>query len=190
MARSDRELVARAAVRRAYEHGRVVDGLTAVWPVPLLGAFALAVHDHVGAGAVIAAGALAIVLAVAAWAGRSWRRGSIAGVVAGLLPLIVPAIVVATRGKVHCAGCTPSASNLLACTIGCLTTSLVAGIAVGVAAARDRSPVRFTAAALAAAAGVGLIACGAVGVAGSLGIVAGLVAGGVPAAILLRPVAR
>src|SRR5205085_1154224 len=90
----DREALARAAVRGAYERGRIVDGLVAVWPVPVLGAFALGVHDHCGTGAVIAAGALAIVLAVAAWAGRSWRRGSIAGVLAGLLPLIVPAIVV------------------------------------------------------------------------------------------------
>lgn len=190
MARSEgRAAIARATVRRAYERDRVVDGVVAMWPVPLLAAFALAVHEHVGAGAVLAAVGLAIVLGVSAWAGHSWRRGSIAGVVAGLLPLIVPTVVIATRGKMHCASCAPSAGNLLMCTIVCIGTSVVAGIAVGIAAARDRSPLRFTAAALAAAAGVGLIACGAVGLGGSLGIVAGLVAGGIPTAILTRPVA-
>jgi hypothetical protein len=183
MARSD---LARARVRRAYERSRAVDALVAMWPAPILVGVAGALHDHVGAGAVIAAAALAVVLAIAAWAGHSWRRGAVAGMLAGLLPLIVPAVVVATRGSSHCAGCTPSVGTMLACTIVCISTSLVAGIAVGIAAARDRSPLRFTAAALVAAAGVGLIACGVVGLGGSTGIVVGLVAGGIPTVALAR----
>jgi hypothetical protein len=178
--------LSREVVRRAYERDRLADGAIAAWPVPVLIALAAAMHGHAGAGAVIAGVALAAVLVVARWRGTSWWRGARAGLIAGLLPLIVPATVLAARGKVHCAGCTPSVGDALACAMICIGASLVAGIAVGLRGARDPAPRRYIAAALAAAALVGLIACGVVGVGGSLGIVAGLAIGGVPAAVLAR----
>ena len=176
----------RARARRAYERARVLDGLLAAWPVPLLIALAVVLHERVSAVAVAAAAGLFVLLVAATWRGRAYRRGATAGVLAGLPPLVVPAVVIAARGEVHCAGCTPSMGNVLACTVLCVATALVCGLAVGLRAARDREPVRFAAAALLVATLVGLLACGATGVGGGLGVIVGFAAGGIPTVALAR----
>jgi hypothetical protein len=182
----ERSEFVRARVRRAYERSRLAGGLVAAWPVPLLLVVALVLHDHAGGAALVAAGALTTLLVVARWRGESWSRGAFAGVLAGLPPLIVPAVVMSMRGEVHCAGCAPSSSSMLACTLICLTTGVASGIAVGLAAGRDPWPRRFAAAALVIAAVVGLLACGATGLGGAAGVVVGLIAGGIPAVVLAR----
>jgi hypothetical protein len=183
MERSD---AVRTQVRRAYERARIVAGLRAAWPVPILIGLAAVLHERISPLLFVAATALLAVVVIAAWRGGAWRRGAVAGLFAGVPPLIVPALVIAARGEVHCAGCRPSMGNVLACTVICFAIALACGIAVGLHAARDRSPGRFTAAALGVAALVGLLACGAIGLGGGAGMVLGLVAGGVPALALAR----
>jgi hypothetical protein len=182
----ERSELARAHARRAYERARLGGALLAAWPVPIVLAIAAILHEHIGAAALICGGALAAVLVIASWRGESWRRGALAGVLAGLPPLIVPAVMLTLRGQVHCAGCTPSMSAMLACTLICLTTAIASGVAVGLRAVRDPSPVRFAASALAVAAVIGLMACGATGLGGAAGVVVGLAAGGIPALALSR----
>jgi hypothetical protein len=182
----ERSELVRARVRRAYERARFGAALLAAWPVPILLAVAVVLHGHAGGVTLVAAAAVAVLLVGAAWRGQSWRRGSIAGVLAGLPPLIVPAVMMSLRGGVHCASCTPSMTNMLACTLVCLTTGIASGVAVGLRAARDPAPARFAAAALAVAATVGVMSCGATGLGGAAGIVVGLAAGGIPAIALAR----
>jgi hypothetical protein len=137
---------------------------------------AIALHRTTDATWLVAAG-LAATLATLGWRGGAWRRGSLAGLLAGVPVFVAPAIYYLVAHGTHCPSCAMGPS--LACMLVCVGTSSVAGIAVGYAATRDVSPPRFAGGALASALLAGLLGCGTFGVAGALGVVMGLVAGGV-----------
>ncbi|MGE0868877.1 MAG: hypothetical protein AB7P03_09950 [Kofleriaceae bacterium] len=173
MARSE---LALARARRAYESAHVVAGVRGVAIGATLVVLAIGLHRTTDASWLIA-GTLAASLAALGWRGGAWRRGAMAGVIAGLPPLIAPSIVFALSQGGHCASCETSAS--LPCMITCFATSSLVGIAVGYRAIIDTMPRRFAVAALATAALTGLLGCATTGLGGALGIVVGLVAGGV-----------
>ena len=93
MARS--ELALRRA-RRAYELAHVAAALRALVVAGVLIAIAIALHRTSNVLLLVGT-ALAASLAALAWRGGAWRRGAYAGVLAGLPPLIVPAILLASQ---------------------------------------------------------------------------------------------
>ena len=124
------------------------------------------------------AATLAATLTVLAWRGGSWRRGAFAGVLAGLPPLIVPAIVwsLSSNGG-HCASCETTVT--LPCILACFGAGSLVGILVGYRAIFDSSPRRYALGAISTTALVGLLGCGTTGLGGATGVVVGLVVGGV-----------
>lgn len=164
-----------ARARGAYERAHVVGAARALAIAGLACVLALALH-RMTEPAWLAAAVLGATLAALAWRGGAWRRGAIAGVLAGLPPLIVPSIVFALSAH-QCAGCATTAT--WPCVLACFGTSSLVGILVGYRAIRDPSPVRFGAGAIATAALTGLLGCGTIGLGGAIGVVVGLVAGGV-----------
>nr|HEX4318420.1 hypothetical protein [Kofleriaceae bacterium] len=173
------DTVARAAsARHAYERAHVVAGARGIAIAVAVYACAAALHE-VDAAAQLAAGALAVTLAVLGWRGGAWRRGSLAGVLAGVPPLIAPSVVFVLAHGGHVAPCPAcDGAPTLACLLTCFGTSAVVGLLVGHRASQDRAPRRFAIAALAAAALTGTLACATTGLGGALGIAIGLVAGG------------
>jgi hypothetical protein len=173
MAPSD---VALRRVRRAYERAHVVSAMRGVALAVLLTLAAIALHRTTQMTWLVAAG-LAATLATFGWRGGAWRRGALAGVVAGLPVFIAPALYWMLAHGAHCPDCAMTPS--LTCMLVCLGTSSTVGIMVGYVATRDGSPTRFAGGALATAVLTGLLGCGTVGLGGGLGIAIGLVAGGV-----------
>ena len=168
---SDRTAALRRA-RLAYERAHVLAGLRGVAISAALAALAVGLHAASSTTWLIA-GTLATSLGVLGWRGGAWRRGALAGVLAGLPPLIAPAIVfVLSRGG-HCPSCEHTAA--LPCMITCFATSSLVGALVGTRAVGDRSPRRFALAAIASAALTGLLGCTTIGLGGALGIVVGWV---------------
>lgn len=173
MARSDATL---RRVHRAYETAHLGAALRALAIAAGLVALAIGIHGTTRVMWLVAI-TLAATLGVLAWRGGAWRRGSLAGVLAGLPPLIVPSIVLAMSSRGHCSGCTPAAQ--LACVLACFGSGSLVGILVGYRAISDHSPRRFALGAIASGALTGLLGCGSVGLGGAIGVVIGLVAGGV-----------
>ena len=172
MARSD---VTLRRVRWAYEGAHVLSAVRGIAIAAAVAIAAAGLHRTTDASWLVA-GALAIALGGLGWRGGAWRRGAIAGVLAGLPPLIVPSLVIAlSTTTAHCDGCTPA--TLWWCTLSCFGASSIVGTFVGHRATSDRAPLRYTLAALPAAALTGLLGCGTIGLGGAAGVVIGLVAG-------------
>jgi hypothetical protein len=176
MAPCDREAAALRRARLAYERAHLLTALRGVALAAGLAALAFGLHRMSSASWVVAA-ALAVALAVLGWRGGVWRRGALAGVLAGLPPLIAPSVSFALTHGGHCATCEQGAA--LPCLITCFATGSLVGILVGYHAATEPSPRRFAIAAITGAAITGLLGCGTTGLCGALGVVVGLLAGGV-----------
>ena len=172
---ADRELRALRRVRRAYEHAHLRSALRGVGLAAVIAALAFGLHRMSDAAWLFATG-LAAALGGFGWRGGAWRRGALAGVLAGLPPLIAPSLVFAVSHGGHCAMCAEGAA--LPCLITCFATSSLVGQLVGHRAVSEASR-RFAIAAIASAALTGLLSCGTTGLGGALGVVIGLVAGGV-----------
>jgi hypothetical protein len=165
--------------RRAYEVAHVVAAVRALAIAVALIVLAIGLHRVTETTWLVGAG-LAASLVVFAWRGGAWRRGGLAGTIAGLPPLIVPSLVFALSvggGGGHCASCEPA--SMLPCMIACFGSSSLVGMLVGHRAYTDASPSRFALAAITSAALMGLLGCGTTGLGGAVGVVLGLVAGGV-----------
>jgi hypothetical protein len=171
MARSD---IALARVRSAYERTHVAAGARGIVLAAALLLLAFTLHRTTGETWLVA-GLLAATLAATGWRGGAWRRGVLAGVVAGLPVFIAPAIYFLLTQHGSCVHCQMEPS--LTCMLVCFGTSSAVGALVGHVATRDGSPRRFAIAAVAGALLTGLLGCGTTGYGGALGIVAGLVAG-------------
>ena len=169
------ELALRQA-RRAYERAHVWSALRGVALALAFTLGAIALHRTTQATWLVAA-ALAATLATLGWRGGAWRRGALAGMVAGLPVFVAPAIYFMVTHGSHCPDCAMQPS--LTCMLVCLGTSSLVGVAVGHIATRDPSPYRFAGGAIASALLAGLLGCGTTGVGGALGVAVGLVAGGV-----------
>jgi hypothetical protein len=162
--------------RRAYELTHVLAGLRGIAIAAALIVFAIGLHRITDASWGIAA-LLVASLGALGWRGGALRRGAFAGVLAGLPPLIAPSVVFALSHGGHCPSCEMGAT--WPCMLACFGTSSVLGMLVGVRASSDDSPRRFAIAAIATAALTGLLGCGTTGLAGAIGVVVGLVAGGI-----------
>ena len=173
MERSDLVLT---RARSAYERTHILAAVRGVAIAAAITALALALH-RTSPITWLVASVLAATLAVLGWRGGSWRRGALAGVLAGLPPLFAPIIVFAVGHGGHCPDC-PMAPSIT-CMLACFGTSSIVGLFVGHAATRDVSPPRFALAAVVTAAATGLLGCVTTGLGGALGVVVGLVAGGV-----------
>lgn len=183
MARS--ELALRRA-RHAYERAHVGSGVRGVALGLVLTIVAVALHRTTEMTWLVAA-TLAATLATFGWRGGAWRRGSLAGLLAGVPVFVAPAIYfLMTRG--HCAGC--AAGPSLICVLVCVGTSLGAGALVGHLATRDHAPRRFALGAVATALLTGLLGCGTVGVAGAIGVILGVATGGVTGWVVSGRTAR
>lgn len=171
MARSD---LALARVRSAYERRHVISALRGLVLAAALVVVAIALHRTTQVTWIVAA-ALGATLATFGWRGGAWRRGGLAGILAGVPVFIAPTIYfMFTRG--HCPDCAQTPS--LMCVLVCFGTSSAVGALVGHVALRDDSPRRFALGAISGALLTGLLGCGTVGFGGAAGVVAGLVAGG------------
>ncbi len=174
MARAE---IALKRARAAYTRAHLVAGLRGVVVAGALIAVAVTLH-RITHATWFAAGILAITLGVLGWRGGPMRRGSLAGVLAGLPPMFAPVFVsLVSHGGLRCAECPTMPS--LACTLTCFGTAALVGVVVGNHATRDASPSRFAFAATLTAALTGALGCGTTGIGGALGIAVGLVAGGV-----------
>ena len=172
MARSD----ALDRARGAYERSHVLAGVRGLAIAAGLALLAVGLHRTTEITWLVA-GVLGATLAALGWRGGAYRRGALAGVAAGLPPLLAPALVFALSHGGHCPDC--QMQPTLTCLLTCFGTSSIVGILVGRIATADATPRRFGLAAVATAALTGLLACATTGYAGALGIVVGLVAGGV-----------
>ena len=162
--------------RRAYERAAIGAGARGIAVAAALCALAIALHHIAKPTFWLVAGSLAITLAFLGWRGGAWRRGSLAGVLAGLPPLIAPSLVFAFGHGGHCPDC--EMGPTAACLITCFGTSALVGVFVGYRACIDMAPRRFAAGALVSATMTGLLGCGTTGLGGAAGIAIGLVAGG------------
>jgi len=171
----DREERALGRARMAYERAHLASALRGALVAAGLAALAFGLHQMSDAAWLCTAG-LAAVLAAFGWRGGAWRRGALAGVLAGLPPLIAPSVAWAASHGGHCATCEQHA--VVSCMITCFATSSIVGLLVGYRAMNESSR-RFAIAAIATAALTGLLGCGTTGLGGALGVVIGLVAGGV-----------
>ncbi|TMQ08767.1 MAG: hypothetical protein E6J90_39480 [Deltaproteobacteria bacterium] len=176
MAPCDREAAALRRAHLAYERAHILTALRGVVLAAGLTAVAFGLHRMSSASELVAAG-LAAALAGLGWRGRAWRRGALAGVLAGLPPLIAPSVAFALTHGGHCATCEQGAA--LPCLVACFATSALVGILVAYHAATEPAPRRFAIAAIATAALTGLLGCATTGLGGALGVVIGLVAGSV-----------
>jgi hypothetical protein len=172
MARSDRVL---QRVRWSYERTRIVDGARGIAIAAGLIVLAIGLHRITSVSWLVAS-VLAASLGALGWRGGAMRRGAFAGVIAGLPPLIVPSVVFALSLHGHCPGC--GTASTWPCMLACFGTSSVVGMLVGHRALSDHAPRKFAWSALATAALTGLLGCGTVGLAGAIGVVMGLAAGG------------
>lgn len=173
MARSE---LALHRVRLAYERAHLVSAARAIVLAAALVALAIGLHRVTQLTWLVAA-LLTATLATFGWRGGAWRRGGLAGVIAGLPVFVAPALYMMTTHAGHCVDC--AMRPTLPCTLLCFGTSSLVGVLVGRLAARDDSPSRFAAAALAVALLTGLLGCATMGIGGAIGVVIGLCAGGV-----------
>lgn len=176
MAPCDREPRALRRARRAYERAHLLAALRGTALAGALAVVAYGLH-RMSSAAWLAAACLAATLAVLGWRGGAWRRGALAGVIAGLPPLFAPTLLIAATHGWQCAMCDPGPT--VPCLVTCLVTSSLVGLLVGHRAVTDVSPRRFAIAAITSAALTGLLGCGTTGLGGAAGVVIGLVAGGV-----------
>ncbi len=170
--------------RRAYERSHVLAGLRGLAIAGGLAALAVGLHRTTHVTWLVAA-ALAATIATLGWRGGAYRRGALGGVIAGLPPLLAPAVVFALGHGGHCPDC--QMQPTLTCLLACFGTSSLVGILVGRYAVLDTSPRRFAAGAIATAMLTGLLGCATTGFGGALGIVVGLVAGSVTGWVMLYP---
>ena len=184
MARSE---IAFASARSAYERSHVVSAIRGLVLAGALVVAAIALHRTTQATWFVAA-VLAATLATFGWRGGAWRRGNLAGVVAGLPVFITPAVYFLVKHGHSCPQCAMTPS--LTCMLMCFGTSAAVGALVGQIATRDESPRRFAMGALAGALFTGLLGCGTTGYGGAAGIVVGLVAGSVTGWVVARRTAH
>jgi hypothetical protein len=175
-------------VRRAYEGAHVSAALRAFVIGLAFVVLAYGLYPFTAVTVWVATTLLATI-GFLAWRGGSWRRGALAGMLAGLPPLIVPSIVwTLTSSAGHCTGCETSAT--LPCLVACFGSGSLVGMLVGYRAISDASPRRYGIAAISTAALGGLLGCGTTGLGGAIGVVVGLVVGGVAGWIVAGRTAR
>lgn len=180
MASPERLAAAEQAIRAAYERRRVLLALRGAWPVMLVVPLGLATRG--ASTKVLVVGALlALALVIVRFVGGAVARAAGPGVTAGLVPLVVPALVM-ERGHA-CAAC-GLGEAYWHCMLACAASGLGAGVLVGLWAAGRAAPRRTALVAAGLATLVGGLGCSLTGAAGLGGIALGALVG-VPGALAL-----
>src|SRR5689334_5385319 len=104
MGPADRAAGALRRARLSYEWSHALAGLRGMAMSAALATLAFGLHTT-SSTTWFVAGTLATSLAVLGWRGGAWRRGALAGVLAGLPPLIAPSIVLVLSRGGHCPSC-------------------------------------------------------------------------------------
>jgi hypothetical protein len=167
-----------ARARRAYELARVGAGVRAAWPLVVIVPVAIVLRGPAFVVPTLAAAAaLGLVVVTLVWRGGALARGVGLGFAAGLSPLLLPAAWALARGVPCVAACDmPSVDMGVECVVTCAIAGLAAGGLVGW---RARSRGAALSAALVAG-GTGALGCALVGLAGVIGIFAGVTLGAAP----------
>jgi hypothetical protein len=154
-------------IRRAYEKGRVRHAIAASAPVLALGALVLLV-DRRPAVVLSLAGLLFATEALFVWRGQQLGRGALAGLAGGAIPLAFGLCM-----QVYARLC---GSMLVgpACTAVCAAGGLLAGFWIAWVARRQPSRIAFAGAAATTAVLMGAIGCACAGLAGVVGLLAGI----------------
>jgi hypothetical protein len=150
-------------VERAYEKGRLRHAIAVSAPVLLLGATVLLV-DRRPAVVCGLAGLLFATEALFVWRGQQLGRGALAGLAGGAIPLVFGLCM-----HVYGLLCGSMLGGAI-CTAG----GLLAGLWIAWVAHRQPSRLAFAGAAGATAALMGAIGCSCAGLAGVMGLVAGI----------------
>jgi hypothetical protein len=181
MAPLDVDPVLFTKARSAYELGRARHALLGAWPVPL--AVLAALRWNSSFAWLVTLGTLLLVtVVVLRWRGQELGRAVTPGLIAGIAPLLIPALTF------HCVGgcvdcCAPSGISW--CQASCLGAGVLAGAFVGFRAAQfGAGRPRFLLAALAVTAATGTLGCLLGGALGVAGMVAGIAAGTLPVLLL------
>ena len=168
------ELMEVGRARRAYELGRLRTALrVALYVVPMT-LLSLLGYPRPVVNAIL--GLTLLVVAVGLlWRGQTYGRAATAGLLAGAAPLLIPMLV---RSGGHC--CIGGVCWTM-CMVACIGGGFVAGGVVGMwAMFQHSSRGTFFAIALAVASIAGSLGCVTSGVAGVLGMMAGMLASGAP----------
>ena len=167
--------------RRAYELGRLRLAFRAALPASPLIAVSLFGCDRPVLSAALGAVLLAALIAMR-WRGGDSGRGARAGFFAGLAPM---AAALAARAVHACSG--PTCDLAIG---ACLAGGAVAGLAVGILAARVHGGSRFLVCAALISLLTGSLGCIAAGGAGLGGLALGFAVAAIPAAALAPRFAR
>jgi hypothetical protein len=154
-------------VRHAYERGRLRHALAVSAPVLLLGALVLLVDRRplvIGG----LAGLLFATEALFVWRGQQLGRGALAGLAGGAIPLVFGLCM-----QVYARVCGGMLATPI-CTTVCTAGGLLAGLWIARIAHRQPSRLAFAGAAAATAVLMGAIGCSCAGLAGVVGLLAGI----------------
>jgi hypothetical protein len=176
---------ARSRAKNAYEWGRAQMALThalIAFPAMLIALISPASRVHIAA----CGGALFCVVAIFSFLGGTQGRSVMPGLLAGFLPLVVPAIL---RTLGH--GCTGMECCLTGrcptCLVACVGSGLVAGAVIGIATlSESRRPWTLLGSAALIAITAGSLGCLVAGVSGIVGMVAGTIASATPILVARR----
>jgi hypothetical protein len=166
-----------ARTRRAYEIGRAGMAFRRAVPVAVLVLLSLA-RARRPEFALPFGGTLLILVAVLIWRGGIAARAVGPGILAGLVPMTLPLLVgVSGHGCVECVG----GARWPLCMAACIGGGVVAGVVVGLWAARlEDQRVRFLATAGLIVALTGGLGCAFAGGMGIAGMLAGFLSGSAP----------
>lgn len=163
---------ARKQARRAYERSRVRAAVRGLAGGVALSLLAMALTGRVSG---LVGGVLAVSVAVFAWRGGAWQRGSILGALAAIPAVIILAVASALPSYSRCATCPVSTSRSYV--IVCFAVGAASALLVAKRALVDTSPRSFAIAAAATTGMTGLLGSITFGMGGAVGVAIG-VAGG------------
>lgn len=169
-------------VRWAYEKGRWVRALPLGGYGVVLVLCAVALRSSVGAGTLVLGAVFTGLLVGYGWRGGVLGRAVVPGVLGGVMPLLVPPLVVASGHVCASPGC--RAFCLLACVGGGVLAGLLITRAAVAAPVGERG--RFVLAAGVLATLCGALTCVLYGLSGVIGLMSGLALASAPGLVLRR----
>ncbi|MCP3136085.1 hypothetical protein [Pyxidicoccus xibeiensis] len=172
------ELARRA--RWAYEKGRLVRALPLGGYGVVLMLCAVMLSSRVSVGTLVVGTLFTALLVGYGWWGGVLGRAVVPGVLGGVMPLLVPPVVIAT-GHVCASGCRAF------CLWACVGGGMLAGVLITRAAVKLKEErMRFVFAAGALASLCGALTCLLYGMSGVIGVMTGLALASTPGLVLRR----
>ncbi|WNG38726.1 hypothetical protein F0U60_37845 [Archangium minus] len=167
--------------RWAYEWGRLRAAVPGAMPAVGLTFLVLLLEHRLKPSVLLVGGLLVLGCLGLGWWGRQWGRAVAPGLLAGLIPLLLPFLVRGAGHVCYSSGC--RAFCLMTCVVG----GLAAGAFLSLASLRiQEGRERFILTSGAVASLCGALSCILYGLSGVLGLVAGLALVSTPVLILRR----